>query len=673
MLVAAPVRDLAMIDESPSPSLSSRRLAHASAAALAPSPRSSPRASLSVKAQEVLYGKHKEKVADLLGIHTTQLHHIQEQLSEANATHPLAPPTPTDPPSVTLSSSSHEPSPQHSPTSGRSRIAGSISHKAQDLLFGGLKHHADHTHSKLHDKLGLTPQQLLNAQLSSSHPPSHAPPPPPIAESPTPPPPTSTPSPSIISRRVSIADRALGLLHAAHRPDAAPLAPAALTRATIAAAMASHTYSPKSTSPSKSSPTPSPTRSASSSLSAPVPPHPAPPSSSSSSSSSFQPPSSHPSSHHPRQMSISKKASDLLYGSNKSGSKLEDRLGVREKEIETFAKMPKAYQLMGLYDTREVGGAGWVKRRGAKGEFLTPSAAEPARLQPPNADLMSSSPSTTQVTRALSLSQLSQLPVPGTPSSLSRSFTPFDLLKSTAGAIVSPGRPLRSSRTTSNSSLSEISADVLSPRSARQRLVLQPLKGGGKEREEGSGAGAQQSGGVDRGEAAEEKSSGGVRQAPLLLSPKVVAEKVRAEERASRLRKKMRMVGAVTTWTRTAAAVKKQQPPQPQQPLGPASAAAVRARVAGLSSSASLVLSPSPSLLALHLGVTGRGMSSSGLLFPSASAELSSPLTNPALRRVLNPVKVGKRTMNAAGDASLTLRNVSSLTANSDSLTHTNR
>ena len=78
--------------------------------------------------------------------------------------------------------------------------------------------------------------------------------------------------------------------------------------------------------------------------------------------------------HGNRRASISKKASDLLYGSNKSNSKLEDRLGVMEKELETFGRIPKAYQLMGVYDHRDIPQAS--KQQAA-------AAAGRAKPQPP--------------------------------------------------------------------------------------------------------------------------------------------------------------------------------------------------------------------------------------------------------------------------------------------------
>ena len=303
---------------------------------------------------------------------------------------------------------------------------------------------------------------------------------------------------------------------------------------------------------------------------------------------------------------------DVLYGSSKSGSKLEDRLGVRERELEKFAKVPKAYQLMGVCDQRDAStavggreGPGWGRGRKGRDE------AHGGQGRPVSRGLLGlhsreseslSSPSVSGVSQAgrtLSLSQLSQLRL-ASPKSSTRPVTQGGV-PPLAG--VSSPRPDRSSRTTSNSALSVIS-DAAEPEPepsprGRTKVILEPL-GSIRERQ---------------------KRPPHTSAADALLSQrgrvKATAERLKAEERATRLRRKMRTVKMVDAWQHTASH---------QRVRGGASPQPV----------------PGTAAVALQLGVTGRAIARGPPPSLKASTVEAVAPASPT-HRPLNAVKLGKR------------------------------
>ena len=312
--------------------------------------------------------------------------------------------------------------------------------------------------------------------------------------------------------------------------------------------------------------------------------------------------------------SISKKAADVLYGSSKSSSKLEDRLGVRERELEVFAKAPKAYQLMGLCDTRD---AGVKKAR---------SLAERARER-----FGATHPSSASSPYSPKAGRMAALPPKRTPSLSTRnsdraiSLSNLGLAASLTHSPSAPDRSLPSTSATRPAPFSP--SNPMSPKSRNNRLQPLPPSPRGP------------SISVDPPPA----SAAPAPPVPSVTNPAQsptyrakAAERTRAQERAHRLRGKVRAVGAVSAWKR-AAGVK----------VGGGRAAA-----------ASLTASPA-------LGVSGRsitpkagGVGAGGTGWMAGVGGASGVAGG---KKVLNPVKVSG--WKAVGNAVSDLAAASAVTA----------
>ena len=375
--------------------------------------------------------------------------------------------------------------------------------------------------------------------------------------------------------------------------------------------------------------------------------------------------------HGNRRGSISKKASDLLYGSNKSNSKLEDRLGIMEKELETFGRIPKAYQVMGVYDHRDVRDAN-KQQALAQAHALQNKAEAGQLLSPPSGARPELSVSSIMHDRLVSLNRavsLSMVPIsplstftalPNFPLSPPRHSSNAAFSRHNQSSLDIP--PLNSSRpstagSTSNSLTARSDSDAsasttsmaTSPRS--RRVVLQPLLGVNTKGFAGSQWTPMSPGGK-LSEVAEgsEEAAGGALSA---------AARVRARERASRLRSKVKVAVALSSWqqraiNRSAKNTARAVATPSSQPRTPSSKAP---------SSALLF---SPTVTVLQLGVSGRSLGRPALTIQSerpdestivsslslSPVQLSPPQLPHALRPLpakpnrrqqLSPVKLNKR------------------------------
>ena len=563
-------------------------------------PSTSPRRMAS-KAADLLYGGHKsdghgKKVYDLLGMTAKQYDKVQHDQQQKQHEHDSKTEATHDKTEETKEATDVPKPMEHTVAAGgghrrqNSRVVGQS--KAMDLLYGG--HKAD---SKVGDMLGVSKQEIEHFRESQK----------------------------------AYQKLGVGATHAAHdalprdmhlhasaqQQQQQPPAPASNSNSTTAITSPASTntrlvlFSPSSVS-------------AGSSLS------------SLSISNSNQ--------HGNRRASISKKASDLLYGSNKSNSKVEDRLGVMEKELETFGRIPKAYQLMGVYDHREIREVSKLQamaqthpaqHRVAAGQLLSPPAAyaemsvsTPSMLDRP---MSFNRPVSLSMVPISPLSTFTALPnIPPSParhsSNGSRNKHSLDIppLSSSRPSTAGDGTSSRSlsARSDSDASTSAAStAAALSPRS--RKVILQPLAAMAKGPMAGPRTPLSPGGKLNEvTEECEEASAGALS----------AAARVRARERASRLKSKVKVAVALSSWQQAAAS----------------QAAKATARTTS-SSAASSPLLFAPTTAALQLGVSGRSLHTPAPVTtsteqPDESTIVSSlrlsptPVSPPRLPQALRPL-----------------------------------
>ena len=626
-----------------------------------------------IEQQQRRLAKHGEAAAE----HKEQQQQQQQQLPpRLSMLQPVINTAPSPAQSPSLSSSSSSSTPASASASGFNSLSStqslsslpaaarpsqhsplSVSSKAQDLLFGGQKHNAEH--NKLCDMLGIstrefhTVEQQMDRQRHTSHSGSsqHAQQQDSsksqdaasAADS------DAQPSP-VSSRRQSVVvsqSKAMDLLHGGHKADGHKVSDRlGISWHEMQRAHQQHKDTAGQQQQEDAVPEPAaPSTATSRSLPASISP------TSAAEGSPVPSSGSPPPRGHGRQQSISRKAADLLYGSVKSASKVEDRLGVREKEIDTFAQCQKAYQLMGIFDTRgdaKDGKAAVIRERagrggpaeaaaaragkGAKARAATASAQQdwpesgtisPATAEPLSQSLrreQSLSTTVTSLARNISLSQ-----VPLSPQS-QRSFrTPSNgnALLAAAAANTVPRSPSASRHNPLSRHSSTASIEILTPRTEpdtpelpsaalgavaawRRKATLQPL-----------GAAPQVPRSPALRSSREAATAGSKAGQAATGSPMTSPAQQRSTERANRLRSKVKVMGMVSAWQRRtvagAATVKGAAAAaaggsEAGVPATPPSARARRLRTATPLSS-SPVVTPGPASMALQLGVSGRAIS----------------------------------------------------------------
>ena len=389
--------------------------------------------------------------------------------------------------------------------------------------------------------------------------------------------------------------------------------------------------------------------------------------------------------HGNRRASISKKASDLLYGSNKSNSKVEDRLGVMEKELETFGRIPKAYQVMGVYDHREVSAANkqlalaqtHPQSKVAAGQLLSPPQMARAEMSVSNTPSMQdrlvslNRPVSLSMVPISPLSTFTALPtIPLSPARMSHNSASQALNSASRNKHSLNIPPLGSSRPSSGGSSSRslsarsdsdgstsAASMAVSPRS--RKVILQPLPGTAAKGLTAGQWGPMSPSSNKLSEVVEERDDAGTGA----LS---AAARVRARERASRLKSKVKVAVALSSWQQSAN--------QASKTAGRTSSTSANDRVPRTPShaAASSAVLFAPTATALQLGVSGRSlnkpapvtstsegervdestivsalsippsMSPSGQLAPQAIRALPA---KPARRPQLSPVKVNRRSL----------------------------